>query len=61
MRGEYDEVAEAIRIEHNSDSDDLLIVFRVTNPKYKQLIKQNWTKDIEFRVVDKKLVIFKDE
>lgn len=61
MRGEYDEVAEAIRIEHDEKSDDLLIVFRVTNPKYKHLIKQNWTKDIEFRVVDKKLVMFKDE
>lgn len=61
MRGEYEEIAEAIRVEHDEKSDDLLIVFRVTNPKYKQIVKQNWTKDMEFRIVNKKLVIFKDD
>jgi len=61
MRGEYEEIAEAIRIEHDEKADDLLIVFRVTNAKYKQIVKQNWTKDMEFRIVNKKLVVFKDE
>lgn len=57
MKGEFEEVASAVRIEFDETTDDLLIVFRVTNPRYKHLIKQNWAKDIEFRLVDKKLVI----
>ncbi len=52
----YDIVAEAVRLEVNEKEDKLYIVFEVTSPKYKQEIKANWTKDLEFFVIDKKLV-----
>jgi hypothetical protein len=49
-------VAEAVRIEFEEQTGKLFIVFEVKDEKYKQDIKKNWTKDIEYRLVDKKLV-----
>lgn len=49
-------IAEACRIEFEEKTGKLFIVFEVTNEKHKQDIKKNWTKDIEFRLVDKSLV-----
>jgi hypothetical protein len=49
-------VAEAVRIEYEEKTGKLFIVFEVKDEKYKQDIKKNWTKDIEYRLVDKTLV-----
>ena len=49
-------VAEAVRIEYEESTGKLYIVFEVKDEKYKQDIKKNWTKDIEYRLVDKLLV-----
>lgn len=49
-------VAEAVRIEHEEKTGRLYIVFEVKDEKYKQDIKKNWMKDIEYRLVDKFLV-----
>lgn len=49
-------VAEAVRIEYEDNTGKLFIVFEVTNEKYKQDIKKNWTKDIEYKLIDRKLV-----
>ena len=50
-------VAEAVRIEYEERTGELYIVFKVTNEKYKQDIKKNWTSnDIEFKLIDKLLV-----
>ncbi len=49
-------VAEACRIEYEEKTGRFYIVFEVTDEKYKQFLKKNWTKDIEFRLVDKSLV-----
>jgi hypothetical protein len=49
-------VAEAVRIEYEDDTGKLYIVFEVKDEKYKQDIKKNWTKDIEYRLVNKFLV-----
>jgi hypothetical protein len=49
-------VAEAVRIEYEEKTGKLYIVFEVTDEKYKQDLKKNWTKDIEYRLIDKSLV-----
>ncbi len=49
-------VAEAVRIEYEEGSGKMYIVFEVKDEKYKQDLKKNWTKDIEFRLVDRGLV-----
>jgi hypothetical protein len=53
-------VAEAVRIEYEDKTGKLYIVFEVKDEKYKQDIKKNWTKDIEYRLVDKFLVTSDD-
>jgi hypothetical protein len=50
-------LAEAIRIEVEEKTDRVFIVFEVKNEKFKQDVKKNWTKDIEYRLVDKQLVL----
>lgn len=54
-------VAEAVRIEFEEQTGKLFIVFEVKNEKYKQDIKKNWTKDIEYRIIDRSLVEVKNE
>jgi len=49
-------IGEAIRVEFEEKSGELYLVFKITNEKYKQDIRKNWTKDIEFRIIDKTLV-----
>lgn len=49
-------VAEAVRIEYEEKTGKMYIVFEVKDEKYKQDIRKNWTKDIEYRLVDRFLV-----
>lgn len=49
-------VAEAVRIEYEEKTGKLYIVFEVKDEKYKQDIRTNWTKDIEYKLIDKFLV-----
>ncbi len=50
-------VGEAIRVEVEDKTGRLFVVFEIKNEKYKQDIKKNWTKDIEFIIIDKSLVL----
>lgn len=49
-------IAEAVRVEYEEGTGKLYIVFEVKDEKHKQDIRKNWTKDIEYRLVDKFLV-----
>jgi hypothetical protein len=49
-------IAEAVRIEYEEDTGKLYIVFEVKDEKSKQDIRKNWTKDIDYKLVDKFLV-----
>lgn len=53
----YEIVGEASRIEFEEKSGKLYLVFEIKNEKYKQDIKKNWTQDIEFKIIDRNLVI----
>ena len=50
-------LAEAVRIEYEEKTGKLFIVFEVRDEKFKQDVKKNWTKDIEYKLVDKGLVL----
>ena len=56
MKPNEEVVGEATRIEYEEKTGKLFLVFEITNEKYKQDIKKNWTQDIEYRLVDKNLV-----
>ena len=54
-------VATASRIEWEEKTGKLFIVFEVTDEKYKQDIKKNWVNDIEYKLIDKSLVLEEEE
>jgi hypothetical protein len=56
MKNDEQVVGEAVRVEYTEKDGKLFLVFEITNIKYKQDIKKNWTRDIEFRLVDKLLI-----
>jgi hypothetical protein len=57
MKPNEKEVAHAVRVEFEEKTGKLFIVFEITDTKYKQDIKKNWSSDdIEFRLVDKLLI-----
>jgi hypothetical protein len=56
MKPNEEIVGEAVRIEYTEHDGKLFLVFEIKNEKYKQDIKKNWTKDIEYRLVDRFLV-----
>ncbi len=47
----------ASRIELEEKSGKLFLVFEITDEKQKQEIKKTWVDDIEYRIVDKNLVL----
>lgn len=49
-------IGEACRIEFDKTTGKMYLVFEIKEEKYKQYIKNNWTKNIEFRIIDKFLV-----
>ena len=52
----YQELAECIRIEYNDESDELYLVFKAIDPKFKKDVLKNWTQDIELILKNKKLI-----
>jgi hypothetical protein len=50
-------IAEAVRVEYDEETGKLFLVFEVKSEKYKNDIKKNWTKDIEYRLVGKNLIL----
>lgn len=57
MKPDQEIIAEATRVEYEEKTGKLFIVFEVTNEKLKQDIKKNWTKNIEYKIVDKCLML----
>lgn len=53
-------VAKAIRLEVDESRDDVYIVFKITDEKFKQKVRVDWQDDIEVKLVNKSLVLNKD-
>lgn len=49
-------IAEAIRIEYSENEGKLYLVFEITDPQTKKDIMNNWTKDLEYRLINRLLV-----
>lgn len=46
-------IAKAIKLEINETTDELLLVFRVTDADYKKMIRENWNLNYEFELIKK--------
>ncbi len=57
MKNYQEIVAEASRIEIEESTGRVFIVFEVKNEKFKQDVKRNWIKDIEYKLIGKNLLL----
>lgn len=51
----YNTVAKAVGMQVDNNSDDLYIVFKITDEAFKQKIRENWLDDIELKMFGKEL------
>lgn len=49
-------IAKAVRVECDTETDTVYLVFEITDERFKQDVKRNWMQDIEVKVVGKNLV-----
>ncbi len=49
-------IAKAIRVEYDSDSDSVFLVFEIVDERFKQEVKRDWMKDIDVKLMGKTLV-----
>lgn len=61
MKGYEEIIGEACRIEYEESTGKMFIVFEIKNEKQKNFIKANWTNDIEYRLIDRLLVLEKEK
>lgn len=54
-------IGEACRIDYEEKTGKLYLVFEIKSEKFKKDIKENWTDDIEYRLVDRSLVLNDDK
>ncbi len=54
-------VAKAVRVEYDSKSDSIFLVFEVTDERLKQQVKKDWMQDIELVLIGRNLVKEKGE
>ena len=47
-----DTVAVAVRIEHIPEHDEVFLVFKIVNERFKKRIKTDWSEDIELKVIE---------
>jgi hypothetical protein len=49
-------VGEAVRVKYEKETGRLFIVFEITNEKQKKYIMDKWTNDVEFSIMERKLI-----
>ena len=49
-------VAKAVRVEHEETSDKIYLVFEIVDEKFRKEIRDNWTKDVDLKLIGKNLV-----
>ena len=52
----YETVAKAIRLEVDESKDDVYIIFKIVDERFKQKVRDDWKEDIEVKLVNKELV-----
>lgn len=52
----YETVAKAIRLEVDEGKDDVYIIFKIVDERFKQKVRDDWKEDIEVKLVNKELV-----
>ena len=56
MKNYEEEIAKAVRVEHDERTGKLFIVFEVTSERFKKTVITDWIKDIEYKLNEKSLI-----
>lgn len=56
MSAKYETIAKAVRIELDKKNDDIYIVFKIIDERFKKKVREDWLSDYELMIVDKNLV-----
>lgn len=54
-------VAVAVRMEYDKNKDDVYIVFKIINERFKQKVRDEWEDDIILKMINTSLVEYKDK
>lgn len=54
-------VAKAVRVEHDTGSDTIYLVFKIVDEHFKQQIKKDWMQEIEVKLQGRELMYGPDE
>lgn len=49
-------VAKAVRLEHEEKSDRMYLVFEIVDEKFKKEVRENWTKDVDLKIMGRDLI-----
>lgn len=60
MKNDEHIIGEAVRVEYTESNGDIFLVFKITDPNYKKIIKTKWNSSVEFKIIDKNLVLEKE-
>lgn len=52
----YHTIAKAVRVEHETQTDSIFLVFEVVDERFKQKVKQDWMQDIEVKLIGRDLI-----
>lgn len=50
-------IAKAVRVEMDSRTKAIYLVFEVTDERFRQIIKQDWTQDLEVEILNRDLIM----
>lgn len=57
MKNDEHIIGEAVRIEYTESNGDIFVVFKITDPNYKHIIKTKWNSMVEFKINKTKLIL----
>lgn len=57
MQPDHHVVGEAVRVEYSESDGKFYVVFEITDQKYKNKLKAEWVDNIEFKLINKTLII----
>lgn len=49
-------IAKAVRVEHDTYTDKIYLVFEIVDDGFRQRVKKNWIQDIDVKLVGRDLV-----
>jgi hypothetical protein len=61
MKNDEEIIGEAVRVEYSEQEGRLFLVFEIKSEKHKQRVREQWSRDIEYKLIDKQLIASKEE